>query len=599
MKPGSFRRNTARLLALSQLVLPLLSAPPAQAFSWANAIDSWIGPQAKVPPRIVHSCVARPQEEKVRSFSFPRGKAAPQYAPPPASPAPMKSGASEASRSLAAPLAESAPPPPVGALFDKKEAVADYGRRDESEGPGDAKDKLDLHQAGKKVGSEIRRASELYLSNDDSMSLASAQRLIYAIDNFLPIYRDEIRPHELLNFFHFKTAPLASGSSFSVKMEAAPREKGETLAISVQGKKLSLEQRRPAVLTFVVDKSGSMAAQGKMEYLKEGLKILRSQLKPGDVVNVVEFDHEVCNAMEGMLVGRDDWKGYETTVDELAPRGSTNLHEGLVEGYKLAEKFHDPRKINRVILVTDAIANTGELSPELMASIGKYYDTKKIALSGIGVGLEFNDELLDTLTDKGKGAYLFLGMKEALPRVFGSEFTSLLETVARDVRFKATFPKGLHLDVFYGEEVSTDREKIQPIHYFANTAQLFLLDLLGRAEEGGKLGLQIEYSDPVTDEAKVENFSVAFDELKGASQQNIAKARRIMAFAQLLEETALPGARPMSGWNQRYTTAGVSDSEAKGKCAKTLAEMKGLNAIYSDKESQEVSDLANKYCARF
>lgn len=559
-----FHKSLSLLLLNGLLPLPLFQAPRAHA--------------ASQPPAIIRSCASQMEFEG-------RAKSRPL-------PAPM-SGAAPSTTMANQPLMKVAPPPPA------PEAARAQESSNILEEAKPAKDEMDVHQAGKKVDKEVRKASEVYLSNDDSMSLASAQRMLYAINNFIPLYRNEIRPHELLNYFHFQTYPLVPGQTFSVKAQLAPREKGETLALAVQGRKMTREERRPAVLTLILDKSGSMSADGKMEYLKEGMALLKSQLKNGDVLNVIEFDHQVCNAVEGFVVGRDGMEGYDRTVSELQPRGSTNLHDGLVEGYKLAERFHDPEKINRVILITDAIANTGELSPDLMASIGKYYDTKRIALSGIGVGLDFNDELLDTLTDKGKGAYLFLGLREALPRVFGSDFVSLLDTVARDVHFKAIFPKNVKLDVFYGEEVSTEKSKVQPIHYFANTSQLFLSDLLGQANPEENFGLQIEYSDPITNAAKIENFSASAASLRGAGQENVAKARLLMAFADLLEKTSLPGNRPYAGWHIKAEPTSAQKADGKKACSEAQEAMAQQQRIYSDQETSYVQDLANKYCARF
>ncbi|MCE9625520.1 MAG: VWA domain-containing protein [Deltaproteobacteria bacterium] len=533
------QRRLSPLLLFSLFPFPLLPSSPAVA--------------APQPPAVIRSCLARVEYEA----SPAKYGAVPSPIAPSGS---MGMGVLQSSSMAQQPLAKSAPPPPAADMAARgKSAEGSSNILPENKS---AKDELDVHQAGKKVDKEARRASELYLSNDDSMSLASAQRLLYAVNNFLPIYREEIRPHEFLNYFHFQTYPVAPGNTFSVKAQLAPREKGETLALAVQGKTMTKEQRRPAVLTLVVDKSGSMSAEGKMEYLKEGLALLKSQLKDGDVLNVVEFDHETCNAVEGFLVGRDAMTGYDRTVSELQPRGSTDLHDGLVEGYKLAERFYNPEKINRVILITDAIANTGELSPDLMASIGKYYDTKQIALSGIGVGLDFNDELLDTLTDKGKGAYLFIGLREALPRVFGSGFVSLLDTVGRDVHFKASFPQNVHLDVFYGEEVSTEKAKVQPIHYFANTSQLFLLDLLGQSRPEESFGLQVEYNDPITNATKTENFNASAASLRAAGTP-------------------------------------AQKAEGKKACAEAQASIADQTRIFSDQETQYVSDLTNKYCARF
>ncbi len=460
---------------------------------------------------------------------------------------------------------------------------------------------LDLHQSGKKVDKNIAKAKQLYLSNDDSMSLASAQRMIYAIENFLPLYRNEIRPHEFLNYFHFKTLPVSPGKTFSVNFQMAPGDSGESLAMAVQGKQLDNAERRPAVLTLLLDKSGSMGAQGKIEFLKKGLEILKSQLKAGDLINVVEFDNEICVAIEGLPWGKNAIPDYDKTVNQLSPRGSTNLHDGLLTAYQLAERFYDPQKINRVLLVTDAIANTGQLSPDLMASIGKYYDTRQIALSGIGLGLDFNDELLDTLTDRGKGAYLFVGLESALPRVFGEDFLSLLETTARNVHFQVTLPEGLHLETFYGEEVDTEKSQVQAIHYFANSSQLFFLDLKGKAKTD-TLQLNVEFQDPNNEQNRNENFQASVSELTRYGRENISKARLIMVFADLLEKTALPGNRPYGNWaplTKSPTPSAKNLNEEKKLCSTTLEEMQKLSREYLDTEVRYVQELAQKYCSRF
>lgn len=467
------------------------------------------------------------------------------------------------------------------------------------------KNDWDKHQAGKKADKKLKQASEIYLSNDDSMSLASAQRIIYAIENFLPIYRNEIRPHEFLNYYHFETDPVVGAESFSVNFQITPqdakKESPSSLAVAVQGKKVTKESRLPAVITLILDRSGSMSAQGKMAFLKEGLHMLKQQLKDGDVINVVEFDHETCTGLEGFVVGRDPWKPYDKTVSELKPSGSTNLHQGLTQGYQLASKLYDSEKLNRVILVTDAIANTGELSKDLMASITKYYDTKKIALSGIGVGLDFNDELLDTLTEAGKGAYLFLGIEQAIPRVFGQDFVSLLQTIARDVRFKLTLPESLKMQTFYGEEASEDPDKVQAIHYFANTSQLFLLDLEGKVNQpqNAKFSFTIDFENARTGLSEEENLSRSLAQVQANGTNNLTKAKLIMSFANLLEKTALPGWRRHGDWRSPPKLLSFDKTQGKKQCQDSLKTMNNLAKTYTDAETTQVMDLAKKYCARF
>jgi len=117
----------------------------------------------------------------------------------------------------------------------------------------------------------------IYLSNDDSMSLASAQHLLHAVKNGQHFSVSEIRPHELLNYFSFDSAEVAPGQLFSVKSSAAKTDDETlTVALAVKG---ATPPRRPLDLTMVLDRSGSMSAEGRMEYTKRGLTLLSDQLQ--------------------------------------------------------------------------------------------------------------------------------------------------------------------------------------------------------------------------------------------------------------------------------------------------------------------------------
>src|SRR5690606_37286877 len=125
---------------------------------------------------------------------------------------------------------------------------------------------------------------------------------------------------------------------------------------------------------------------------------------------------------------------------------STNLHDGLVRGYEVANQAYQPTYTNRVVLITDALTNTGVTDQSLISVVGKHYDARRIRLSGVGVGSEFNDALLDELTERGRGAYVFLGSEAEVDAVFGSRFTSLIETIANDVHFKLSLPPSLAMN---------------------------------------------------------------------------------------------------------------------------------------------------------
>jgi len=443
--------------------------------------------------------------------------------------------------------------------------------------------------------------AEIYLSNDDTMSLSSAQRVIYAIDNFLPLPLEHVRPHELLNYFAFETQRVGADDDFSVlaDIEAEPREEGiYTLGLAVKGRPVSKASRRNTALTWVVDRSGSMHDEGRMEYLKRGLRRMVDELKDGDLVHLVLFDHAVCVPVENFVVGRDDRAELERAIDLLRPKGSTDIHRGLSRGYEIADRAYQAEYSNRVVLVTDALANTGVTDDRLISMISKYYDTRRIRLSGVGVGREFNDALLDRLTERGKGAYVFLGSAAEVDAVFGPRFISLIETTALDVHFLLHLPESLRMNVFYGEESSTVKEDVQAIHYFANTSQLFLSDLMAR---GGALRpqddvmLTVEYEDPESGDALFEEYAFNLGEIESEAY-NVRKGRLIMAWVDMLAEMAARPVPPV----YRYSAGSWEDADGWQSCEDGRQELARLaEGLGEDGETKRVLDLWDKYCSRY
>jgi Ca-activated chloride channel family protein len=424
------------------------------------------------------------------------------------------------------------------------------------------------------------------------MSLSSAQRIEYAIARNLPLPREHIRPHELLNYYSFRTAPVPEGETFSVTAELAPGEtEGYSLLLAIQGRPVSRDARRPVVLTLLVDVSGSMREAGKIDLLKRGLLLLLEQLKSGDVVNVVAFDQESRRLLTGFRVGQDDLGRLRSVVEGLAPGGSTDLNRGLETAYQAAQETKDAEKGSRVLLITDALANTGVVDERLVSAIGKGLDEQGIRLSGIGVGADFNDSLLDRLTERGRGAYVFLGSEDVVDRVFGEGFVSLIETIAEDVRFRLDLPVSLAMERFYGEEASTVESRVQAIHYFAGTSQVFLSDLAKGErdpEASDVVSLTVRYRDPATSQPQEKVFSFPVAEIRSDPSANLRKARLLMAWADGLAETA-GGDRP-----------GGDAAKAADTCTRLREDLGGrARSLAEDADVGRVVELLDTYCSRF
>jgi Ca-activated chloride channel family protein len=497
------------------------------------------------------------------------------------------SAAQKSAARPASPMVPSAPPPAAAAPVAESAAPAEAKRQAMDAASGMAERSEEADALSTRAPRDDRPSqpsldwgATVWLSNDDSMSLASAQRVLFAAQEGSRVSPNEVRPHELLNYFSFDTRAPARGETFGVL--ASARQDGDHLsvAVAVQGAK---PERRPLDLTLVVDRSGSMQEEGRMDYTQRGLRQLSTSLERGDRVDLVLFDHEVCTPLEDFVVGRDDPALLQRVVDQMRPRGSTDLDLGLEEGYAVARRHavEDGRN-RRMMVITDAQLNTGDIDPNTVSEIGKAYEAEGIRLTGVGVGRGFRDDVLDRLTEKGKGAYVYLGSEAVVDRLFSAAgFASMTQTIAHDVRFAIDLPDSLGMERFYGEEASTQKEDIQPIHYYAGTTQLFLQDLRirdGRTARADQVTFVAEWRDAQTgrDERKVWTTSVGA--LLDSDPRNVDKGRALMAWTDLL----------------------IADGMGADACGAPLATYGERSAaLRDDAEIAYVNGLVQKRCRSF
>jgi Ca-activated chloride channel family protein len=442
-------------------------------------------------------------------------------APAPA-PAPVDTGVAGAPSPVASGTAPTAPSPRAAAPRGEARRVAP--------------------PAQEKVAPALSFGGSTWLSNDDSMSLASAQRMLWALQHDQPLTPGQIRPHELLNYFTFETATPGQADVFTLTASAEPHGDGLALALALQG---ATPPAPPLDLIVVVDRSGSMKAEDRMGYTKRALLQLGDQLRPGDTVSLVAFSNHARTLLAHHPVGSDGTAAFAEAVRSLRPGGGTNLDAGLQRAWSLADQLADPRGRNqRVMLFTDANANQGRVDPHTLAEVGRRFEESGLRLTGVGVGTDYNDEVLDRLTERGKGAAVYLGSDAVVDRFFSEGFPALVQTLAHDVRFRLHLPDSLALERFHGEESSTRKADVQSTNFFAGTSQVFLQEL-AIGDEGLQpddvLAVDVTWRDAATGEPEARRFDVTVAAALEASPYNVRKALVLTAFADVLSIEAMGG----------------------------------------------------------
>jgi Ca-activated chloride channel family protein len=264
----------------------------------------------------------------------------------------------------------------------------------------------------------------------------------YLNDGNLPP-ADSVRVEEYVNYFEQGYPIPPAHQAFSVSMDAAPspftqNERYDMLRVGIQGYRVSEEERKDAALTFVIDVSGSMDMDNRLELVKRSLEFLVEQLHRSDSVSIVVYGSEARVVLDP-TTGSDTGEILRA-IRHLETEGATNAEDGIRLGYRMALQAYKPDSINRVILCSDGVANVGNTEAEVILSEIKDYVDEGVTMATFGFGMDnYNDTLMEQLADNGDGFYAYIDDIDEAQRLFVNELTSTLQTIAMDAKVQVDF----------------------------------------------------------------------------------------------------------------------------------------------------------------
>jgi Ca-activated chloride channel family protein len=385
----------------------------------------------------------------------------------------------------------------------------------------------------------------LYLSPDDSNSMSSpVQVRERVLTDGLGLGPVAIRPWEFMNYYSFDYAPADAGSlALSAELRALDGFPAETphyqLQLAVTSEQMNDAERPPMNITLVLDTSGSMSGE-PIELLKESTRAIAASLRQGDKVSMVEWDTENAWTLAGYAVTGPNDPELLAKIEELAAGGGTDLNGGLVSGYDLAQQTWDINALNRLVLISDGGANAGVTDVALIADSANYGGSDGIYLVGAGVDLEgtYNDDLMDVVTDAGKGASVFITDNDEAWKVFNTDFISTMGLAARNVQVELTMPPGFEIVKFSGEEFSSDPKEVEPQHLAPNDSMVFLQEVVTCAPELVDANAEITVTATWEDVSTFESVEVSqtynFAQLLDSDASRMAKGAAIIAYVDAL-----------------------------------------------------------------
>ncbi|MBO0516332.1 vWA domain-containing protein, partial [Streptomyces beijiangensis] len=252
---------------------------------------------------------------------------------------------------------------------------------------------------------------------------------------------DTVRPEEFVNSFR-QDYKRPDGNGFTVTVDGARTGSDDwslvRVGLATRGQSEGAE-RPPAALTFVIDVSGSMGETGRLDLVRDSLGVLTDQLRDDDSIAIVTFSDEAEIRLPMTRVeGRRD--RIHHIVDGLEPAESTNLEAGVRTGYDVAVEGHRKGATNRVVLLSDALANTGETSADkILKRIDGARREYGITLFGVGVGSDYGDALMERLADKGDGHTTYVASRTEARKVFCDQLPANIELTARDAKAQVAF----------------------------------------------------------------------------------------------------------------------------------------------------------------
>lgn len=319
-------------------------------------------------------------------------------------------------------------------------------------------------------------------------------------------------------------------------------------------------KRKRLNIVVVLDISGSMSSpfdkyyydrkktnepkMSKMEIANRSLVGMIDHLADEDKLGIVLFDNQAYNAKPIRLIKKTNIKAIKKHILELKSRGGTNWSAGYKSGLALfdtlEEKLKNPNIYeNRIIFLTDAMPNRGELREDGLFGMVKDASKKGIYTTFIGVGVDFNNDLVESIS-KTKGAnYFAVHSDEDFLKRMDEEFDYMVTPLVFDLKLQLLNSNNKIEAVYGSPEANRATGEIMYVNtLFPSPTKAGKTKggvILLKVKEPKDMKLQISYKDR-SGKSYQSSQTITF---KNSDDKNIQKAILLTDFVTLMQNYLL------------------------------------------------------------
>jgi Ca-activated chloride channel family protein len=330
------------------------------------------------------------------------------------------------------------------------------------------------------------------------------------------------------------------------------------LSLDVTGVDVPGSQRAPVNLSVVIDRSGSMNGE-KIAHARQAALALVEQLDERDRLAVIHYGSDVV-VFPGTFVTDANKRRLKAFISRIQDEGGTNIGDGLAAGKAQLDKGRSDFKVNRLILLSDGQPTVGITSAGGLTRLVQKFHADGTTVTSIGVGLDFNEDLMQRLAEVGGGSYANIQNTTALASIFERDLKQAGTTVARDVTLSLNLPNGVR----FGEVLG------RPASVVGNAVSVSLPDFSAGQVEKLVVRVSVQAPDAVNQALDVANIKLDYRDVlaEHAADANLKLAALVtpdvkLAQARRDKDAVVAATRAQSAVNYRRAAEYLQKGDAK------------------------------------